>query len=43
MYGNEKILPASIAQYRLQFSCKPNLDLIFGIITFYMPNNAVKS
>lgn len=42
MYSNEKILPAGISQYRLQFASKPNFDLFFGIITFKVSNNAIK-
>ncbi len=42
MYGNEKILPTGISQYRLQLASKPDFDLFFGIITFNVSNNAVK-
>lgn len=42
VYGHKKILPTSIARYRLQFASKQNLNLLLGIIAFYMSDNTVE-
>ena len=42
VYGNEKVFPAHIAQYRLQFACKPHFYLFFCIIAFNISDDTIK-
>jgi hypothetical protein len=41
VYGNQKVFPPGIAQNGLQFSCKPNFDLVV-LFVFDVLGNAIE-